>query len=278
MDFTAQKDDPHGVQRLLDILRRQQDSSSSSSSSPTTSALSAATPSSAAYPTPNPFASITPDPTTATNYQQEAARRNTYTTAPASSSRYNLSAEQQREEQQPFSFDPYSFNPFSNTAPALTSPPPPCPPPPHPIPAPKSAPSNPTPTASTSKSRDLSTLSFAESLPILSTLSSDKNLLRRLSALRTQQHHLEKQLAKDYSQFIHTAHKQFPNIKIRSQQDESRRKQILQKWDVCLQNQQTQLHRMGIPGIQIRAKEARKHKKILSVLEHMLDDEDGAEG
>ncbi|SOV08967.1 uncharacterized protein UDID_04595 [Ustilago sp. UG-2017a] len=61
MDLNQQRDDPHGVQRLLGILRRQQDSSSSSTaaSNPLAAAppLSAATASS--YTPANPFASTT---------------------------------------------------------------------------------------------------------------------------------------------------------------------------------------------------------------------------
>lgn len=50
------------------------------------------------------------------------------------------------------------------------------------------------------------------------------------------------------------------------------------KWDECLQKQQTELNRMGVPGIQVAGKEVRKQKKIVSVLVDMLDDEEGAKG
>lgn len=269
MNFSQSRDDPHGVQRLLDILRRQQDASSTSpSSAPSTSTTTA--PSTSAVPStstqpypPNPFSpsystagavdhtSSTVDP------QAEAAqRRRTYNT---SSSKYGIPTPADEP------FDPYySFNPFSASNPVLSHPAPAASPP-KPSPAPTSKP----------KPRDLASLSFAEALPILSTLSTDEALLRRLRTLRTQQHDLEKRLVKEYRQFAATADKQYPNVKARKEQDEKRRTAMLKQWDECVAQQQEELNRAGVPGVKVTRdrRETEKQRKVLNVLVEMMDDE-----
>lgn len=253
MDLNQQRDDPHGVQRLLGILRRQQDSSSSSTaaSNPLAAAppLSAATASS--YTPANPFASTT-EPSAAQD-SEVAKRRRLYNNP---SSKYFIAAPGEDR------LDPYSFNPFSPAAPLLSQPPPS-----PPKPAPKAAPST----------KDLSTLSFSESLPILSTLAMDKSLLRRLKTLRTQQHDLEKRLVKEYKQFSATADKQYPNPKVRAAEDEKRKKQMLKQWDECVKKQQEELERAGLPTFRKTGekRDVEKQKKVLGVLVEMLDDDEG---
>ncbi|EST05205.1 hypothetical protein PSEUBRA_005469 [Kalmanozyma brasiliensis GHG001] len=244
MDFTQNKDDPHGVQRLLGILRRQQDSSSS----PSAPAPSSAAPSSSSFAASNPFStsssSTAPTTTTYSHPESDAAvRRRTYN----SSSKYTPTTATDP-------FDPYSFNPFSTSSPPL----------PAPIPTP------PKPAAP----RDLSSLSFAESLPILSTLSSDRTLLKRLSALRTEQHDLERRLTKDYRQFAATADKQYPQPRARRDEDERRRKDILRRWDACVKRQQEELRRAGVPGIRVTSekRECDKQRRIVGVLAEMMDE------
>ncbi|CBQ73310.1 conserved hypothetical protein [Sporisorium reilianum SRZ2] len=263
MDFNQSRPDPHGVQRLLDILRRQQDASSTSTSAPPASAPSTSAPSTSTQPyPPNPFAQAYPaagpsDPTASTaDPQAEAAqRRRTYNTP---SAKYGISPTAEEP------FDPYSFNPFSTSNPVLSHPAP-TPSPPKPSPSP-----NPKP-------RDLASLSFADALPILSTLSTDKSLLRRLRTLRTQQHDLEKRLAREYRQFAATADKQYPNPKVRREQDEKRRREMLRQWDECVAKQQEELQRAGVPGVRVGKdrRETDKQRKVLGVLVEMMDDEEG---
>ncbi|CDU26370.1 uncharacterized protein SPSC_06564 [Sporisorium scitamineum] len=268
MNLNQSRDDPHGVQRLLDILRRQQDASSTSSSSaPSTSAPSTSAPSTSTQPyPPNPFSQSYPATestdslTSAVDPQAEAAqRRRTYNTT---SSKYDISTVADEP------FDPYSFNPFSASNPVLTQPTP-SPSPPKPATA---SPSKPKP-------RDLASLSFADALPILSTLSTDKSLLRRLRTLRTQQHDLEKRLVKEYRQFAAIADKQYPNVKVRKEQDEKRRMAILKQWDECVTEQQEELNRAGVPGVKVSKdkRETEKQRKVLSVLVEMMDDEGAGE-
>lgn len=240
MDFTQNKDDPHGVQRLLDILRRQQDSSSSSAPSTSSAAPSS---SAAAF---NPFSQPPSSaPTTSTSHESDAAaRRRTYNTP---STKYGLAEEP---------FDPYAFNPFSASSPALSSVPAP------PKPAPPAAP------------RDLAALSFADSLPILSTLASDTSLLKRLSTLRTQQHDLERRLTKEYRQFAATADKQYPNPKLRREEDERRRTEMLSQWDACVKRQQEEMQRAGVPGVRVTSerRETDKQRRVVGVLSEMMDE------
>ncbi|TKY89235.1 hypothetical protein EX895_001766 [Sporisorium graminicola] len=261
MNFDQPKHDPHGVQRLLDILRRQQDASSTSSSSaPSTSTITAPSAVAPSHP-PNPFSpsqtAAEPSDTSisAVESQVEAAqRRRTYNT---SSSKYGIPTAAEEP------FDPYSFNPFSASNPVLSQP----------TPAPKPEPA-PTPTPRP-KSRDLASLSFADALPILSTLSTDKSLLRRLRSLRTQQHDLEKRLFKEYRQFTAIADKQYPNVKARKEQDEKRRTAMLKQWDECVSKQQEELNRAGVPGVKVTRdkRETEKQRKVLNVLVEMMDDE-----
>lgn len=254
MDLPHPKADPHGVQRLLEILRRQQDSSSSSASTSTAppAPLSAAPHSEP----PNPFASSsTAASPPQSSHDADAARRRTYTT----SSKYALAAPTSEP------FDPYAFNPFSASAPLLTAPAPPSPP---------------KPSTSSQRPRDLSELSFAESLPILSTLSADKRLLGQLRTLRKEQHELERRLAKEYTLFSSTADKQYPNAKARAQQDETRRQKMLQQWDECVARQQAELVRAGVPGVKVsrEKRETDKQKKVVGVLVEMMDEDGEANG
>lgn len=261
MDFTKTKDDPHGVQRLLDILRRQQDSSSSSTSSPP------------AVPNANPFSSSSfaspiPADTNENSEGTEAAkRRRTYNDSGVN--KFGIPTTTNTEEP----FDPYSFNPFSSSNPVLSAP------------APAPSPPKSTPLASAastvsaaekSSTRDLSDLTFAESLPILSRLSTDKSLLRRLRTLRTQQHDLEKRLFKEYSLFAATKDKQYPNPKLRREEDEKRRKNVLAEWERCLARQQGELVKAGVPGFKEAKgkREVEKQRKVLAVLVEMLDEEE----
>lgn len=253
MDFNQSKDDPHGVQRLLGILRRQQDSSSSTA--PSTSSPAYPPSSSTSVHPPNPFSQPTDAPSSSSSAldpaSEAAQRRRTYNT---SSSKYSLPSAEP--------FDPYSFNPFSTSNPVLSAP---SPSPPKPAPAAKELP------------RDLASLSFADSLPILSTLSTDKPLLKRLSALRAQQHELEKRLAKEYRLFAGTADKQYPNAKLRREEDEKRRKAMLAQWDECVRRQQEELQRAGVPGVKVTGerREVEKQKKVVGVLVEMLDEGEG---
>ncbi|SNX83784.1 uncharacterized protein MEPE_02492 [Melanopsichium pennsylvanicum] len=260
MNFNAtNKDDPHGVQRLLEILRRQQDSSSSSSTNPPTNPFAISSSSSF-----NPHVTASQDTSTTSldpNWT-DAAKRRTYNT----SNKYNLIAATTSADETPF--NPYSFNPFSSTSSVLTDPPA-LPPKPN-LPT-KSPPT----TTSTTTTRELSTLSFAESLPILSTLSTDTSLLNRLATLKHQQDALENQLVKEFHQFKATCDKQYPNPKLRREQDEKKRKEILKQWDECLKNQQVEFVKMGIPGIRVTSdkRELAKQTKIIHVLSEMVEEQ-----
>lgn len=253
MDFSQSKDDPHGVQRLLGILRRQQDTCSSTAPSTSPPAYPPSS-STSAYP-PNPFSqpdSATEPSTSSYEPVSAAHRRRAYNTP---SSKYSLASAEP--------FDPYSFNPFS---------------PSHPNPALSPSPPDPAPVAPTKESpRDLASLSFAHSLSILSTLSSDQPLLSRLRMLRTQQHELEKRLAKEYRQFAATAENQYPNPRTRKEEDEKRRKTILAQWDGCVRRQQEELQRAGVPGVKAsrERREVDKQKKVVGVLVEMLDEAEG---
>ena len=268
MNFNQSRDDPHGVQRLLEILRRQQDASSTSvCAAPSTSfaAPTASSPSTSTQPFPsNPFSNPYPvnasaEPTTSVySPQSEAAeRRRTYNTP---STKYGIPPTADEP------FDPYSFNPFSTSNPVLSQP------------APVAAsPPKPTPRAlKPAKPRDLASLSFADALPILSTLSTDKSLLGRLRTLRTQQYDLEKRLAKEYRQFAATADRQYPNVKLRREQDEKRRLAILKQWDECIAKQQDELSRAGVPAVKVTRdkRETDKQRKVVGVLVEMMDDEE----
>lgn len=268
MDFSKSNDDPHGVQRLLDILRRQQDASRSVPS-PSHSSGPSSMPSHAplAY-AQNPFspapstsykASDASDSIAAEQGGDAAVRRRTYNHP---SSKYGLSPAHAASDPP---FDPYAFNPFSAANPVLSQP------------ATEPTASTPPPKPAVQQ-RDLGSLSFAEALPILSTLSTDTNLLRRLRALRAAQHDLEKKLAKEYRLFAATADKQYPNPKLRAQEDANRRKRIVQQWDECVSRQQQELERAGVPAVRKTAKgekrEIEKQRKVLNVLVDMLDDQE----
>ncbi|GAC97488.1 hypothetical protein PHSY_005074 [Pseudozyma hubeiensis SY62] len=266
MNFNSQtRDDPHGVQRLLDILRRQQDASSSAPAS-SSSAAAPPPPSAAAASaySSNPFSLATSSssvqpPISPVDAEVDAAqRRRTYNTT---SSKYGVPASSDEP------FDPYSFNPFSASAPVLSTPP---------VPAPQPKPA---PSPSPPKPRDLSALSFSEALPILSTLSTDTSLLNRIRILRRQQHDLEQRLVKEYRQFAATADKQYPNPKARRTEDERRRKEMLGQWDECVRNQQEELKRAGVPAVKVTRdkRELDKQRKVLNVLVEMVDD-DGGDG
>ena len=84
---------------------------------------------------------------------------------------------------------------------------------------------------------------------------------------------------KEYRQFCATKDKQYTNPKVRAEEDEKRRKNMLREWDEGVRKQQEELVRMGVPGVKVGGKDKRdveKQKKILAVLGEMVDEEEGA--
>ncbi|KIS68929.1 uncharacterized protein UMAG_11934 [Mycosarcoma maydis] len=265
MNLNHNKYDPHGVQRLLEILRRQQDTNSNAISTPVIAAPTSETRSST-LPHPyasNPFslASSSSSPLGsrihAIDVESEAAQRRRNYNAP--SANYGVSALSDER------FDPYALNPFSASDAVISK---------RALAVASALPNAKPAVAASAEARDLASLSFAEALPILSTLSTDSSALTRIRTLRKQQHQLEHRLSKEYRQFSATADKQFPNAKARRAQDEKRRIAMLHQWDECVRKQQDELKKAGIPAVKVTTekREMDKQRKVLNVLVEMLDD------
>ncbi|PWY99441.1 hypothetical protein BCV70DRAFT_201007 [Testicularia cyperi] len=272
MDFTKPgNDDPHGVQRLLSILRAQQDASSASSSTNASAGVATSRPIQGSVPAvssgqgyANPFL---PDQSLDQREQQhsEAETFQTRITRRLYDSNPRFGSQYQPEEQQ--EYDPYSFNPFSaddsNTASTTRS-------------TDTVASSEAESRAPQDKPKELSELTFAESLPILSSLSGDHTFLSSLRSLIKKQEDLERSLLKQYRAQSTRKPSQLdtdmtPNEKTR---EYTLTRSLLQQWDHLISDQQRQLQHLGIPTFKVTRDPpvVSRQKKVLHVLIAMLDD------
>lgn len=223
--------DPHGVQRLLSLLRAQQDAAAAKEQS--------ATP-----PPQHPF--FPPSQPSPAPAQDEAAR--------AARRVYNAEPRYGTGETHSDIYDPYSFNPF---APATNA-------------APKP------PAESKDEPQDRSAMTFAQSLPVLSALSTDTAFIAELRKMRDDQHALERKLAAQYQSHATLARASKQQERPPAS-DRTLRESMLQQWDALRAKQARRLAELKVPTFGATTPTALKHQtKVFAVLVSMLDDDDDA--
>lgn len=248
MDLTQSSNpDPHGVQRLLSLLRAQQDAAAAGK------AASATPPS----PQQHPFFSSA-QPTVPHNAHDDTAASTTARRNYSSQPRYGTGTTPTDV------YDPYSFNPFAPTS----------------VETPRAgAAAVQTPSPAKEEVIDTKNMTFSQSLPLLSALAADTGFITELRTMRTEQHTLERKLAAQYQSHATLARATTPQQQQRSSStngDRALRTSILQQWDDLRQQQARRLAELNVPtfGGASNPTVLKHRAKVFAVLVSMLDDDD----